>query len=148
MFCSCFIVSLLSLSIFFLNATRSVGYFGYFPTYSLGAIYAQQFYSQAHSAFPSLEHQISRGNFKPLVHWLTERIFSQGAYHVSADALCRFVCDGRELDTHGYVQYLQRKYSTLYHIDLLFFVIKVWATCLKRSQNELYQTGFAIYAGN
>eukprot|EP00877_Chromochloris_zofingiensis_P002211 jgi/Chrzof1/11991/Cz06g17100.t1 len=44
----------------------SAGLFGYFPTYSLGAMYACQIYNQAEKEIPDLEKHISAGNFKIL----------------------------------------------------------------------------------
>jgi hypothetical protein len=44
----------------------SAGLFGYFPTYSLGAMYACQIYAHAKQQLPDLEQQVAAGNFKPL----------------------------------------------------------------------------------
>eukprot|EP00882_Tetradesmus_deserticola_P026534 GHRQ01029285.1.p4 GENE.GHRQ01029285.1~~GHRQ01029285.1.p4 ORF type:complete len:106 (-),score=33.13 GHRQ01029285.1:248-565(-) len=44
----------------------SAGLFGYFPTYSLGAMYACQIYAHAKQQLPDLEQQAAAGNFKPL----------------------------------------------------------------------------------
>lgn len=44
----------------------SAGLFGYFPTYSLGAMYACQIYDHAKQQLPGLEEQVAAGNFKPL----------------------------------------------------------------------------------
>jgi hypothetical protein len=44
----------------------SAGLFGYFPTYSLGAMYACQIYEHAKQQLPDLEQQVAAGNFKPL----------------------------------------------------------------------------------
>jgi Zn-dependent M32 family carboxypeptidase len=44
----------------------SAGLFGYFPTYSLGAMYACQIYEFAKQQLPELEQQVAAGNFKPL----------------------------------------------------------------------------------
>lgn len=44
----------------------SAGLFGYFPTYTLGAMYACQLYQHAASQIPDLEQQVAAGNFKPL----------------------------------------------------------------------------------
>lgn len=44
----------------------SAGLFGYFPTYSLGAMYACQIYEHAKQQLPELEQQVAAGNFTPL----------------------------------------------------------------------------------
>lgn len=44
----------------------SAGLFGYFPTYSLGAMYACQIFEHAKQQLPGLDKQIAAGDFKPL----------------------------------------------------------------------------------
>lgn len=44
----------------------SYGIFGYFPTYSLGAMYACQIYQHAKQQLPDLQQQIEQGNFSSL----------------------------------------------------------------------------------
>ncbi len=44
----------------------SAGLFGYFPTYSLGAMYAAQIYAAAVKELPGLEGDIAKGEFKRL----------------------------------------------------------------------------------
>lgn len=44
----------------------SAGLFSYFPTYSLGAMYAAQLYEHAAASIPGLEEQLAAGEFKPL----------------------------------------------------------------------------------
>ena len=52
----------------------SAGLFGYFPTYSLGNLYAAQFYEQADADLGDLAAQFARGEFAPLREWLGEKI--------------------------------------------------------------------------
>ena len=44
----------------------SAGAFGYFPTYSLGAMYACQIFKEAERRLPALHDQIAAGNFGDL----------------------------------------------------------------------------------
>jgi carboxypeptidase Taq len=46
------------------------GDFGYFPTYTLGAMTAAQLFAAARVAVPGLMAEIARGTFGPLVRWL------------------------------------------------------------------------------
>lgn len=56
----------------------SAGQFGYFPTYTLGNLYAAQFHQSARAALPEMEKQIARGEFEPLREWLTRTLFLAG----------------------------------------------------------------------
>jgi carboxypeptidase Taq len=56
----------------------SIGSVGYFPTYSLGNVYAAQFYAKAEEELGDLEAAYRRGEFAPLRGWLRERIHRHG----------------------------------------------------------------------
>ena len=51
------------------------GLFGYFPCYSLGAMYAAQWFAAMRRATPDLDARISRGDFAPVFDWLREHIW-------------------------------------------------------------------------
>jgi carboxypeptidase Taq len=55
------------------------GAFGYFPSYTLGAMAAAQLFAAARQAVPSLEAALATGDFSPLTAWLTENIHRHGA---------------------------------------------------------------------
>ncbi len=46
------------------------GHWGYFPTYTLGALIAAQLFAAARAAVPGLAEGIGRGEFAPLFEWL------------------------------------------------------------------------------
>ena len=52
------------------------GGFGYFPSYTLGAMYAAQLMASARRALPQLESDIANGNFSALFDWLRQNISS------------------------------------------------------------------------
>eukprot|EP00466_Bigelowiella_natans_P004101 jgi/Bigna1/57304/fgenesh1_pm.9_\ len=94
----------------------SVGAIGYFPSYSLGAMMAAQFYEAAKKAIPDLEEQIAKGNFSPLKTWLNENVNPHvGSLDESPDELLTVVT-GKPLDTAIYMKYLREKYSELYSL--------------------------------
>mmetsp|Transcript_13297 Transcript_13297/g.46001 ORF Transcript_13297/g.46001 Transcript_13297/m.46001 type:complete len:562 (+) Transcript_13297:30-1715(+) len=95
----------------------SDGSFGYFPSYTLGAMYACQFYQQAREELGDVEGMVAKGDLKPLREWLRAKIHSQGSLHASADELCEAVT-GKPLDPQVYVDYLNTKYSALYGVPL------------------------------
>jgi carboxypeptidase Taq len=56
----------------------SEGLIGYFPSYTLGSLYAAQLYAAAVLVMPDLEEQFARGDFTGLLGWLRERLYRQG----------------------------------------------------------------------
>ncbi|MEM9940377.1 MAG: carboxypeptidase M32 [Planctomycetota bacterium] len=56
----------------------SAGLVGYFPTYSLGNLYASQFFVAAENQLGSLSPQFRTGEFEPLKTWLNEKIHTRG----------------------------------------------------------------------
>ncbi|DBA84432.1 TPA: hypothetical protein ACH3X1_006065 [Trebouxia sp. C0004] len=93
----------------------SAGILGYFPTYSLGAMYACQIYQTACKEIPHLEKEIAAGNFKPLRNWLKEKIHQVGSLHPNGDELMKAVT-GSPLDPSVFLNYLRAKYTALYKL--------------------------------
>ncbi|GAX80590.1 hypothetical protein CEUSTIGMA_g8027.t1 [Chlamydomonas eustigma] len=93
----------------------SMGLFGYFPTYSLGAMYATQIYLRSKDAIPGLEEQIAEGEFKHLKAWLNENIHKVGSLHTSGDELMKAVT-GSVLDPEVFLGYIRSKYTALYSL--------------------------------
>lgn len=93
----------------------SAGLFGYFPTYTLGAMSAVQIYETAKEQLPSLEKDIEEGNFKPLKEWLNKKVHSLGSLYPTADDLLVAVT-GKPLDPQVFLTYLKNKYSNIYNI--------------------------------
>jgi carboxypeptidase Taq len=84
------------------------GTFGYFPTYTLGAIYAAQIFHTAKSADPAIINKISKGDFNPLMKWLGTNIHEQGSLY-SADGLVE-KATGKSLDVEIYKDHLKARY--------------------------------------
>ena len=57
------------------------GAFGYFPSYSLGAMAAAQLMASARRDEPGLDEALGQGNLQPLLGWLRPRIHAQGSLH-------------------------------------------------------------------
>ncbi|RYY39613.1 MAG: carboxypeptidase M32 [Chitinophagaceae bacterium] len=87
----------------------SHGSFGYFPTYSLGSLYAAQFFATAGEAMPGLEEEIARGNTAGLLGWLRREIHAHGRRY-SSDALCRKI-SAQSLSSAYFIGYVRQKYS-------------------------------------
>jgi carboxypeptidase Taq len=90
----------------------SMGGIGYFPTYTLGNMYAAQFMEQARRDLGDLDADFRRGDFGGLKAWLNEKIHRPGQRHRAND-LCRRVTGG-PLSPKPLVHYLRAKYTPLY----------------------------------
>lgn len=90
----------------------SSGYFGYFPTYTLGNVLSVQFYEQAVKDVPDIPEQIREGKFDALRVWTNENVHRYGAMFSPMEIIRR--ATGRGLDSQPYMNYLQTKYSDIY----------------------------------
>lgn len=85
------------------------GAFGYFPTYTLGAMAAAQIYQAAAAALPDLPADLARGDFGPLMAWQARHVHSQGRLHPSADELLK-AATGGPLDSGIFRRHLEKRY--------------------------------------
>ncbi|HRD58941.1 MAG TPA: carboxypeptidase M32 [Ferruginibacter sp.] len=92
----------------------SHGSFGYFATYSIGSLYAAQFYATICKQNLSLEQQIEQGNTLPVWQWLQQHIYPFGRYY-SSEALCK-IATGETLNSRYFIELMNKKYSTIYEI--------------------------------
>lgn len=90
----------------------SAGLFGYFPTYSLGNMYAAQFFHAAEEELGDLHDQLARGEFHPLKDWLNRNIHRRGKQY-RAGRLVEVVT-GKPLSPRPLVDHLQTKFGELY----------------------------------
>jgi carboxypeptidase Taq len=90
----------------------SHGSMGYFSTYSLGSLYAAQFYAQAVSEIPGLENSIAAGQTAPLLNWLREKIHNKGR-NLTSRQVCELVT-GKPLDATYFMDYANKKYGDIY----------------------------------
>lgn len=94
----------------------ATGEFGYFPTYTLGNLYAASLWKAAKRDIAGLEDSLAKGDLKPLTHWLRERIHSQG-YRFEAEELMQKVT-GHGLTDADFIDALRGKYAALYGVSL------------------------------
>lgn len=92
----------------------SIGAIGYFPTYSLGSLYAAQFFACACKEMPNLADEIRKGNFVNLKSWLNDRIHRYGRNYFSED-LCERVT-GEKLNIRYFIDYIRAKVNNVYEI--------------------------------
>jgi len=92
----------------------SGGAIGYFPTYTLGNLYAVQLFSQAEEDLGALDQHFARGDFTQLLRWLRENVHCQGTRYNPRDLLQNVT--GENLDPQYLIEYLEKKYGALYKL--------------------------------
>ncbi|MBI3590633.1 MAG: carboxypeptidase M32 [Candidatus Melainabacteria bacterium] len=94
----------------------SSGDIGYFPTYTLGTLYAAQFYNTAKKEIPGLEEEFKKGNFIPLKEWLKDKIHKYGRMETANEIAKRVT--GESLNPDHFLNYIREKYRKIYNVDL------------------------------
>lgn len=90
----------------------SAALFGYFPTYSLGNLYAGQFFAQAERDLGDMAELFERGDFRVLLEWLNRNIHQQGQRYTAGELVQRLT--GQPLSCAPLLKYLQGKLGPLY----------------------------------
>jgi carboxypeptidase Taq len=85
-----------------------LGLLGYFPSYTLGAMYAAQYFATIRKATPDLDHHIEAGNLAPIFDWLNENIWSK-ASELSTDELVERAT-GEPLNPQHFRTHLEARY--------------------------------------
>ncbi len=93
----------------------SHGSFGYFPTYTLGSLYAAQFFAQAQKEVEGLEADIASGQYQRLLTWLRKNIHAHGRRYDPAD-LCKKVT-GETLNADYFMRYAAPKFKEVYGLS-------------------------------
>jgi carboxypeptidase Taq len=90
----------------------SAGLIGYFPTYTLGNLYAAQFFEQADADLGGIDDLLSRCEFGPLLQWLRSRIHARGQCYSAAELADTVT--GKPLSHQPLLDLLRRKFEPLY----------------------------------
>ncbi|PLR35465.1 carboxypeptidase M32 [Chimaeribacter californicus] len=84
------------------------GAIGYFPTYTLGAMYAAQLFQAANRALPTLQQDIAAGNLSGLFEWLKQNIWQHGSRFSTDELITR--ATGEPLNPAHFRQHLESRY--------------------------------------
>jgi carboxypeptidase Taq len=87
----------------------SHGTIGYFPTYTLGNIYAAQLFNKAKQDIPNLEAGFAKGEFAPLLKWLRKNIHQEGSRYYPEELIKKVTGEG--LNSTYLIDYLKAKAS-------------------------------------
>ena len=84
------------------------GMFGYFPSYTLGAMYASQYFATIRKLHPNLDSCIANRDLSPVMNWLDTNIWSQ-ASRWSTDVLVTRAT-GEPLNADHFRKHLEARY--------------------------------------
>jgi carboxypeptidase Taq len=84
------------------------GGWGYFPTYTLGALAAAQLFAAARRAHPGLLESIGKGDFAPLLGWLRANVHGKGSLASTDQILTE--ATGAALGTAAFKLHLESRY--------------------------------------
>jgi carboxypeptidase Taq len=90
----------------------AIGYFGYFPAYTVGNVLSVQLFEAAVEERPWILPEMERGEFGTLLGWLRQNVHRHGKKY-EPDHLIK-LATGSPLDTAPYLRYLRDKFSELY----------------------------------
>jgi len=84
------------------------GVWGYFPTYTLGALIAAQLFEAACAVIPDVMGAVAVGEFAPLLDWLRKQVHSKGSLLSTAELVES--ATGRPLGTASFERHLRDRY--------------------------------------
>jgi carboxypeptidase Taq len=84
------------------------GAVGYFPTYTMGALAAAQFFEKAHDVLPTLSVDIQNGQLSGLMGWLKENVHEKGCLKSTDQVLEE--ATGSPLNTRAFKAHLTARY--------------------------------------
>lgn len=92
----------------------SVGLFGYFPTYSLGNVYAGCLNQKMRADLPDLDAELTTGNTSSATTWLRQNLQQHGGLRSPVDTIER--ASGTAPSPAPLMQYLEEKFTSLYDL--------------------------------
>ncbi len=87
----------------------SDGSFGYFPSYTLGAMYAAQWFAAMRRSSPDLDTRIAMGDFTPVFEWLNANVWSQASRWDTPELVRR--ASGEALNPAHFRAHLEARYA-------------------------------------
>lgn len=85
----------------------SHGSFGYFATYSIGSLYAAQFYESIKNKHADIENDIENGQYLKVLEWLHNNVYKHGRYF-NSEELC-LNATGEYLNSKYFINYISNK---------------------------------------
>ena len=92
----------------------SVGLFGYFPTYTLGNVYAGCLYEAMRAALPNLDGQLAKGDTSAATQWLRNTVQTHGGLYEPRDVISK--ARGADPSEAPLLAYLKEKFTGIYRL--------------------------------
>lgn len=92
----------------------SMGAFGYFPTYTLGNVYAGQLFEAFATDYPTWEKHLAKGELSFIKEWLQEKVYQHGRRYNSRELIKK--ATGKKFSEKPYLNYLNNKYQEIYRL--------------------------------
>ena len=92
----------------------SVGLFGYFPTYTLGNVYAGCLNAAMRKDLPDLDDALAMGNTTPATNWLKSNLQTHGGLRKPADTIAH--ATGTAPSVEPLLDYLDAKFGEIYSL--------------------------------
>lgn len=92
----------------------AMGGFGYFPTYTLGNLYAAHLFETFAKEYPDWEKRMAAGELAFIKNWLHQAVHQHGRRYSSMELLKKVT--GRTFTAEAYTDYLSKKYKEIYHL--------------------------------
>ncbi len=87
----------------------AAGAFGYFPSYTLGAMMAAQQWAALTREHPAADSDLAEGNFDKINDWRRDKIWSQGSRWSTPELLER--ATGEKLEASHFINHLRGRYG-------------------------------------
>ncbi len=91
----------------------SCGLFGYFPTYTLGNVYAGCLHQALRTDVPDLDDRMAQGDLAAATGWLRSHVQVHGGLHAPRDVIAA-ACGGQQPTEGPLLAYLEAKFGALY----------------------------------
>jgi carboxypeptidase Taq len=92
----------------------SAGLFGYFPTYSLGNVYAGCLMAALRNDLPDLDTSLAQGDTSPATTWLASHLQQHGGLREPVDTIRHAI--GGEPSEEPLLDYLEAKFERIYRL--------------------------------
>jgi len=92
----------------------AMGAFGYFPTYTLGNLYAAHLFTAFEHDHPTWQNRLAKGDLLFIKQWLNTHIHQYGRQYGSKELLKKVT--GKAFSADAFNHYINRKYTDLYKL--------------------------------
>ncbi len=88
--------------------------FGYFPTYTLGNLYAAQLLDAMGDELGDINAIVESGNWLPMLDWLRTNIHQNGSKYTPSELIK--LATGIPPTPQPFINYVEKKYGELYNL--------------------------------